>query len=441
MNNVTAPKEYKLSKRSSYYIFTLLFLLYFFDYVDRMIVTSLFPFIQKEWGLTDTQSGLLVSVVYWSIVAFVLPVSILVDRWSRKKVIGIMALLWTAATAACAFTKSFPQLLMARSGIGIGEAGYAPAGTAMLSGLFPPEKRSRMMGLWNISIPLGIAVGIGLGGFIATHWGWRHAFGLVAIPGAIVAILFFFVKDYKTVELVKTVESLDTGKNQAKNQVKMSKMDIFREFIHTPSLMLTNLGFIGCIFANNAIIVWLPTYFHRVEGIPIPQAGMKTGLIMLLAIIGLPLGGWLTDMWFKKRVSSRLLFPAITTILNAIILLAAFSFLEGKAQYMMLLLMGVLASAFAPAAITVTQEVIHPGLRAISYSVCVVVQNLFGAAMAPIVVGAISDAYGIKVAMSILPVFLLISALLFFAGSFFYAKDMDKVEKITLKCEELRNTV
>src|SRR5450830_271265 len=108
MNNVTAPKEYKLSKRSSYYIFTLLFLLYFFYYVDRIIVTSLFPFIQKEWGLTDTQSGLLVSVVYLSIVAFVLPVSILVDRWSRKKVIGIMALLWTA-TAACAFTKSFPQ--------------------------------------------------------------------------------------------------------------------------------------------------------------------------------------------------------------------------------------------------------------------------------------------------------------------------------------------
>ena len=432
MNNVTASKEYKLSKRSSYYIFALLFLLYFFDYVDRMIVTSLFPFIQKEWGLTDTQSGLLVSVVYWSIVVFVLPVSILVDRWSRKKVIGIMALVWSMATLVCAFTKSFPQLLMARSGIGIGEAGYAPAGTAMLSGLFPPEKRSRMMGLWNIAIPLGIAVGIGVGGFVAQHWGWRHAFGLVAIPGAIVAILFFFVKDYKTVELVKTVGSSDTGINK----IKMSKMDIFREFIHTPSLILTNLGFVGCVFANNAIIVWLPTYFHRVEGIPISEAGMKTGLIMLLAIIGLPLGGWLADVWFKKRVSARLLFPAITTILNAIIIFAAFSFFQGKAQYMILLLMGILASAFAPAAIIATQEIIHPGLRAISYSVCVVVQNLFGASMAPIVIGSISDAYGIKVAMSILPVFLLISAILFFAGSFFYAEDLSKVEKITLECEE-----
>ena len=432
MNNVIAPKEYKLSTRSSYYIFTLLFLLYFFDYVDRMIVTSLFPFIQKEWGLTDTQSGLLVSVVYWSIVVFVLPVSILVDRWSRKKVIGIMALLWSMATLACAFTKSFPQLLASRSGIGIGEAGYAPAGTAMLSGLFPPEKRSRMMGLWNMSIPLGIAVGIAIGGFVAQHWGWRHAFGLVAIPGAIVAILFFFVKDYKTVELVKTVGSSATGKNQ----VKMSKKDIFREFIHTPSLILTNIGFIGCVFANNAIIVWLPTYFHRVEGIPISEAGIKTSVLMLLAIIGLPLGGWLADMWFKKRVSARLLFPAITTILNAIIIFVAFSFLAGKAQYITLLGMGILASAFAPAAIIATQEIIHPGLRAISYSVCVVVQNLFGAAMAPIVVGAISDAYGIKTAMSIIPVFLVVSSLLFFAGSFFYKKDLDKVEKIALECED-----
>jgi MFS family permease len=430
MSTVAAPKEYKLSKFSTYYIFSLLFLLYFFDYVDRMIVTSLFPYIQKEWGLTDTQSGLLVSVVYWSIVAFVFPVSILVDRWSRKKTIAIMALVWSLATALCAVTRSFPQLLMARSGIGIGEAGYAPAGTAMLSGLFPPEKRSRMMGLWNMSIPLGIAVGTIVGGFVAQTWGWRHAFGLVAFPGAIAAILFFFVQDYKTVELVKTARSSRAGK------VRMSKTDIFLEFIQTPSLILTNLGFIGCIFVNNAIIVWLPTYLHRAEGIPMGEAGLKVGVIMLLAILGLPVGGWLADVWFKKNVSSRMRFPSLTIILNAVVIFAAFSFLDGRAQYMMLLLMGVLASMFAPAAIIVTQEVIHPGLRAISYSVCVVIQNLFGASMAPIVIGALSDAYGIKVAMSILPVFLLASSLLFFAGSFSYKKDLDKVEKVALECED-----
>lgn len=432
MSNVTAPKEYKLSTRSTYYIFALLFLLYFFDYVDRTIVASLAPFIQKEWGLTDFQAGLLMSVVYWSIVAFVLPVSVIVDRWSRKKTVGLMALIWSLATAACAFTKTFPQLLAARAGIGIGEAGYAPAGTAMLSGLFPPEKRSRMMGIWNISIPLGIAVGMGLGGFIATHWGWRHAFGLVAIPGAIVAILFFFIKDYKTVELVKTDKTCTTGSGK----IKMNKMDIVWEFLRTPSLIFTNIGFIGCIFVNNAIIMWLPPYFHRTAGIPLSEAGMKVSLLMILALVGLPLGGWLADMWFKKRQRARLLFPAITSALNAVVIFVAISLLTGQAQYFTLLGMGILASAFAPAAITATQEAIHPGLRAISYSVCVVVQNLLGASLAPIVIGKLSDLYGIQTAMSILPMFLVVSALAFFAGSFFYEKDLSKVEKVTLECED-----
>ena len=328
-SDFAGPRKYKLSGFMTYYVFTLLFLLYFFDYVDRMIVTSLFPYIREEWGLTDTELGLLVSVLYWSIVAFVFPVSILVDRWSRKKTVAIMALIWSVATALCAFAKSFPHLVLARSGIGIGEAGYAPAGTAMLSGLFPPEKRSRMMGLWNMSIPLGVAVGTGLGGFVAEHWGWRHAFGLVAIPGAITAILFLFVKDYKTVELVKTVEK--SGSDDKK--VRMSKMDIIREFIHTPSLILTDIGFIGCIFVNNAIIVWLPTYFHRMTGAPMTEAGLKTGMLMLLAIVGLPLGGWLADMWFKKNVSSRMLFPAVTIGLNAVVIFIAFSLLDGNRQY------------------------------------------------------------------------------------------------------------
>ena len=431
MADMTGPKGYRLSKGYSYYLFTLLFLLYLFNYVDRVIVTSLFPFIQKDWGLTDTECGMLVSIVFGAIVTLTIPASILVDRWSRKKTIGIMALLWSFATAACAFTKSFPQLLIARTGIGIGEAGFAPGGTAMLSGLFPAEKRSRMMGLWNASIPLGSAIGIGLGGIIAETWGWRHAFGIVAIPGAIVAILFFFIKDYKTVELVKTVKE----GGAATVKVAMSKMDIFREFIRTPSLMLTNIGFAGVIFTTTSILTWLPTYFHRIDGIPMSQAGMKTGLIMMLAIIGGPVGGWIADVWFKKKASARLLFPAISTILTAVVLFTAFTLLDGKAQYAALLVMGVLIVAFAPAAITVTQDVIHPGLRAISYAVCVIFQNALGAFTAPMVLGALSDSYGIKTAISVLPIFLVISAVLFFLGSFFYEKDLAKVEKVDLEME------
>ena len=192
-------------------MFLLLWLLYFFDYIDRMVVVSLFPFLKADWGLTDAQCGAMVSAVYWAIVLFSFPASIVIDRWSRKKSIGIMAVLWCMATAACAFTKNFGQLFAARTAIGIGEAGYAPGGTAMISALYPEKKRAFMVGIWNASIPLGMAAGIVIGGFIASRWGWRHAFGIVALPGLIIALLFFFVRDYRTVGLEKTVDRRETA--------------------------------------------------------------------------------------------------------------------------------------------------------------------------------------------------------------------------------------
>ncbi len=211
MTKLPPPEGYLFSKAYTGYVFLLLWLLYFFDYIDRMVVVSLFPFLKADWGLTDTQCGAMVSAVYWAIIIFSFPVSIVIDRWSRKKSIGIMAVLWSLATAACAVTKNFGQLFAARAAIGLGEAGYAPGGTAMISALYPENKRAFMVGIWNASIPLGMAAGIVIGGAIASRWGWRHAFGIVALPGLIIALLFFFVKDYKTVGLEKTVDRSAVG--------------------------------------------------------------------------------------------------------------------------------------------------------------------------------------------------------------------------------------
>jgi predicted MFS family arabinose efflux permease len=429
MNNLTSPKEYKLSKGYTNYIFILLFLLYFFDYVDRLVVTSLFPFIKADWGITDAQCGMLVSAVYWSIVIFTFPVSILVDRWSRKKSIGLMAIIWSLATAACALTRNFSQLRAARMLIGIGEAGYAPGGTAMIAGLYPEEKRSRMMGIWNMSIPLGSAVGIALGGIIATHWGWRHAFGLVALPGLIVAILFFFVKDYKTVELTKTVKETSA-------KVKMKTGEIAREFLHTPSLILTYFGFAAMVFVTSSLMTWLPSFLNRVYNIPVDQAGMKVGIIMMMAIVGAPLGGFLADMWTKKRKNARLLLSALSAILSAVIFYMAFVLFTGSTQYILLLAGGLTVMTFVPAAAAVTQDVVHPGLRAVSYAFCVIVQNLLGASVGPVFIGAMSDKYGIAAAVAMLPLFLVVAAGLFFIGSFFYKRDLAKVERITLEHED-----
>jgi len=132
MKNTENNQGYLFSKRYSYYVFTLLFLLYMFDYIDRMVITSMFPAIERDWGISHTQSGMLVSAVYWAIVLLTFPVSLLVDRWSRTKTIGIMAIIWSLATALCALTGNYVQLFMARMLIGIGEAGYAPGGSAVI---------------------------------------------------------------------------------------------------------------------------------------------------------------------------------------------------------------------------------------------------------------------------------------------------------------------
>ena len=426
MKNSEVRSGYLFTKGYSNYVFVLLFLLYMFDYIDRTIVTSMFSSIERDWGISHTQSGMLVSAVYWAIVLLTFPASLLVDRWSRTKTIGIMALLWSLATALCALTGNFVQLFMARLLIGIGEAGYAPGGSAVISGLYPIEKRSKMMGLWNASIPLGSAIGVLLGGIIALKLGWKHAFGLVAFPGLIVAILFFFVKDYKTVDL--------SFIDKSQNKIKMERKDMFREFFNKPSILFTYFGIAAVVFVTTSLLTWLPTYFQNVRGLAQDKAGTMASAVMMLALVGAPLGGYLTDLWRKKRLNSRLLFPALTTLISALVLFTAlFVFKTGIIQFVLLLILGIFIMAFISGAAAVTQDVIHPGLRATSYAIAVVVQNLLGASTAPIVIGKIYDKTNIQTALAILPLVLLVGSLLFYLGSRYYAKDMEKVAKINLE--------
>ncbi|MGD0342093.1 MAG: MFS transporter [Bacteroidales bacterium] len=427
MKNPENQQGYLYSKGYSNYVFMLLFLLYMFDYIDRMVVTSMFTHIEHDWGITHTQSGLLVSAVYWAIVLLSFPASLIVDRWSRVKTIGVMATLWSLATALCALTGNFVQLFLARMLIGIGEAGYAPGGTAMISGLYPVDKRARMMGLWNASIPLGSAIGVLLGGIIAVKFGWKHAFGLVALPGLVVALLFFFVKDYKTVDL--------SFFDKESNKIKMERKDMIKEFMTKPSVLLTYLGMAAVVFVTTSLLTWLPTYFEKVRSITAEAAGKMASAVMILALIGAPVGGYLTDFWRKTKPNARLLFPALTTLISAIILFIALTMLKGSVQYALLLVFGVFIMTFIAGAAAVTQDVIHPGLRATSYAIAVVVQNLLGSSMAPIVLGKIYDLSNIQTALSILPFVLLVGSALFFAGSKYYVRDMDKVAKIKLEAE------
>lgn len=427
MKKKTIPPGYLFTKSYSNYVFMLLFLLYLFDYADRMVVNSMFSYIQKDLGINDFQSGWLVSVIYLTIGLLTFPVSLVIDRWSRTKTIGIMAIVWSMATLLCAFTGNYVQLFMARILIGFGEAGYAPGGSALISGLYPMEKRSKMMGLWNASIPLGSAIGVTMGGIIASTWGWKHAFGIVAIPGLIIAILFLFVKDYKTVDLSR----VDTSNKR----VKMERKDMIREFLKKPSVIFTYFGMTAIVFVTTAMIVWLPKFFEISNGMDPKKAGTLAGAVMMLALIGAPMGGYIIDRWRRTEPRARMLFPAITTFISAILLFLAFYIFKGPMQLVTLFVFGIFIMLFISGAAAVTQDVIHPGLRATSYAIAVLVQNLLGSFTAPIVLGRISDLTNIKTAMSILPFSLVLGALLFLIGSRYYVSDMEKVAAVKLEVE------
>jgi MFS family permease len=419
---------YLFSKSYSNYVFMLLFLLYFFDYADRMVVGSLFTSIQEEWtSITDTQCAALVSVIYLVIGILTFPISIVIDRWSRTKTIGIMAIIWSLATALCAFSGNYVQLFMARIMIGFGEAGYAPGGSALISGMYPLEKRSKMMGLWNASIPLGSAIGVTLGGIIANSIGWKHAFGIVAVPGLIVAILFLFVKDYKTVDL--------SFVDKTNNKVKMEKKDMINEFISRPSVIFTYFGMTAVVFVTTSMMVWLPKYFQSDYGLAKNKAGTLAGAVMVLALVGAPIGGFLVDKWRKSQPKARLLFPAWSTFTSALILFVAFFLFKGKNQLIPLFAFGIFVMTFIAGAAAVTQDVIHPGLRATSYAIAVAIQNLLGSFTGPLVIAKISDLnnHNIGLALSILPFVLMAGAILFYIGSRYYLSDMEKVAKIKLE--------
>jgi len=155
--------------------------------------------------------------------------------------------------------------------------------------------------------------------------------------------------------------------------------------------------------------------------------------VMVLALIGAPLGGYLTDLWRKTNTRARLLFPALSTLFSALTLFLALFIFKGTIQYIVFLIFGIGVISFISGAAAVTQDVIHPGMRATSYAIAVVVQNLLGATTAPVVMGKIYDLTNIQTALSILPFVLIIGTVLFWLGSRHYVKDLEKVAQIRLE--------
>ena len=411
----------------AHYILILLFLAYVLDYANRNVLYSLFPMIKQEWGLSDTQLGALSTVISITIGCIVIPVSILVDRWSRRKTISLMIFMWSIATLACGYARDYSQMLVARAMIGLGEAGYAPGGTAMISAAYPEKKRSLALGVWNASIPLGIGLGMVMGGYIGKHFHWRSAFGWVAAPGILLSVLVWFMRDYKTVELKGDVR----GEQPLKSTDRFFSQAL--KLFSIPSLIFTYLGFAMNQASTNAILAWLPSYYTRIVGVDVDQAGRSTAFLAISVFMGAPLGGFLADSWAKRNKRARLLAPALTSFLTALIMLASF-FIPATTwlRTAVNICFGIMMVAYVAPSAAVTQDVVHPGLRAVSYAFNVVTMHLVIGGWSPMIIGYLSDKVGLAHAMMTIPLFCLLGSIFFLFGSRYYPRDLERAAKVEL---------
>lgn len=427
-NDRNAREQYPAGGWRAHYVLIVCTLLYIINYMDRQVFSVILQPMKIDLGLSDAQCGLASTVLIFGMAFFSFPIAYLIDRWSRRKAIALMAILWSAATFATGLARNFAAVLIPRFFVGLGEAGFVPGGTAMISASYPKERRGWAMGIFHIAIPLGAAAGVILGGILSVTYGWRTAFLFFAVPGVILGLLAFFMKDYKTAEQPDTAGGI--------RGFFMALVDVLK----LPTMRWYYLGLGIAVFMTSSFLVWLPSLMMRMLHITEATAGMITGGIGLTAIIGAPLGGFLADFWQKRNPRGRMYIPVVAYIFGGAMLILAvlthFSYL-GIA---LAALFGIASAMAMPAIAAISQDVVPVAHKGLSMGLAIFAQYMLGGAWGPYIVGFVSDklgggAEGLGMAIMLCGLFGIVAGILFFVASRTYPEDLQKVKHETILAE------
>ncbi|HEX3142114.1 MAG TPA: MFS transporter, partial [Rhizobacter sp.] len=308
---------YLFGPREAWFAFAMTMMLMIFDYVDRQVIVSLFPHMRTDWGLSDKQLGLLVSVVSITVALGALPVALFADRASRVRSIVVMAVTWSLATLSCMFTRNYGQLVAARALVGLGEAGYGSVGAALIASHFPSRMRGALMAAFFACASVGSVLGVMLGGVIAARWGWQAAFGVVGIPGLVFALLYLRVRDYRTVDLTPRLEkATSTGGNAVRA--------IVAALIRSRTMLWVCIGGAAQLIVVSAVWSWLPSYLNREHGMAPDQAAIRAALVVLCGAVGSVVWGAVVDRAGRSRPRAKLQVLALLCLVALAILAFAF---------------------------------------------------------------------------------------------------------------------
>ena len=414
-------QQYLFGKSQTLGVFALFCSLMVFDFADRMVIAALLPQIKAEWQLSDAQSGLLGSVLYLGMVLFAFPASIAIDRWSRTKTAGLMGILWSLSSILGALARNPAELTVSRALVGVGEAGYAPAAYAWISAAFPLRRRQLALGVFSACQSIGMALGLIVGGYIAMHYGWRQAIGLLAIPGVVIAGLLYRGRDYRV--------AAEVLPHAAANRVVAQ----LQRIVTTRSLLCAYFISAMGILQSVPVNYFLPTFFQRTYGLDTVTASWLGSGLMLVAIVTVPFGGWLMDR-LNQTPERKLQYAVRVITLSTTLYGLAFTLkLSLPLQYVLILLAGLTAATTGIAILNMSQELIPPHIRALSGTCLIIVLHLIGSAPGPYLTGVLSDHFGLDVALRCMVItsgFLAILGV--WIARFYYLSDLNKVESIEL---------
>ena len=375
------------------------------NYIDRYVLFAVQPLVQAEFHRSDAAFGFLTTafiICYAVIAPFV---GILADRYPRKWIIMIGAMVWSAATLLTAFTYTFDELFLRHLLVGVGEATFVTIAPAFLSDLFSEGKRGRVLGIFYLAFGMGPGIGYLIGGYLGPIYGWRAPFYVAAVPGFVLGLLTIFIPEPRrgaSDTIVATHERASLG-----------------GLFHNRAFWTATLGMAMITFAMGGLSVWMPTFLFRARGIPLHEANYVFGGATLFnGIVATLIGGWLGDRMLRHRngayyllsglavtVAIPLMYLAINT--RGRMLFPAIAF----GEFFLLLNTAPLNAAVV--------DSVSAKIRASAIAVNIFVIHILGDASSPWLIGWISDRHSLQTGFLVSIVAIAIGAAILFYGQRF----------------------
>ncbi|GHF30366.1 MFS transporter [Kordiimonas sediminis] len=362
----------------------ILTIVYAFNFIDRQILVIMQEAIKVDLGLSDTQLGILsgFSFAIFYVTAG-LPIARYADRANRRNIVATALAVWSSMTAISGLVQNYWQLVLARIGVGIGEAGGSPPSHSMISDMYPPEKRATALAIYSSGLYLGVLLGYLIGGYFSDVYGWRMTFFLVGIPGVLLAIVVRFA--------IK-----EPIRGQFDEGVALKERP---SFLQTLKFLMTLKSFpyfaFGCAmsaFVSYGVGNFMPSFMIRYHGFSPTEVGFILSATNGLAgMIGTFLGGWAADRLSKYDVRWYMWFPAITGGLAIPVGVFAYNTDNSTLMIALAFFQLVLSATYLAPAIAMSHRLSGPVMRAMASAVLFFILNLIGLGLGPVVVGALSD--------------------------------------------------